>query len=235
VSSGRLISTVMAAGIVAVLLSLGTWQLVRLAWKTDLIETMEARLASEPIPLEEALDLPRAEQEWQPVTARGRLLDESFVLYRIRADGHPGYHILTPLELDDGRYILVNRGSLMADSFRLALAEMPPVPEAAVEVTGVLRPGEEPGWFTNDNDPANQAWFWIELDLAAETAGVDLLPVVIHADADPAGTDLTGGQARFDPPNRHLEYAITWYCLAIAAAVIFTLRLRRRRSDGGAA
>jgi len=232
--TSRLLAIALAGMIVVALLFLGTWQVQRLFWKDGLIEVMAARMVAPPVPLTEALALPVDQQEWTPVRASGQLLsDASFALYRIGANGRPGYHILTPLVLDDGHAVLINRGLMEAESFKLALGEMPAVPEQTVDVTGILRPGETPAFFTNDNDPDNEAWFWIELDLLAERAGVELLPGVIYADADPAGVDLRAGQARFDPPNRHLEYAITWYCLAAAAGVVFFLRLRRR-PDGKA-
>ncbi|MBC6440963.1 MAG: SURF1 family protein [Rhodospirillales bacterium] len=231
----RTVAVVVAAVVVALLLSLGTWQLYRLSWKSGLIETMEARLAGEPMALGDALLLPAGEQEWTPVVAEGRFMPRNFALYRIKADSNPGYHILTPLLLDDGHYVLVNRGALRADSFKLALEAVSSAPDEVVTVTGVMRPGETPTLFTNDNDPAGEAWYWIDLDAAGETAGVALLPVVIHADEDPTDAALEGGQARFDPPNRHLEYAITWYLLAGAAAVVAFLRLRRRDDNGDSA
>ncbi len=224
---GRALAIAGAATVVAVLLALGTWQLHRLGWKAGLIETMAARLASAPVPLDAALALPLGEREWRPVRATGAFLDDHFALYRVGTDGRPGYHILTPLALEGGGHVLVNRGVARAGSFKLALAALPPTPAGPVEVTGVLRPGETQGFFTHDNDPSGRAWFWIDLDLIGRTAGVDLPPAVIHADEDPAGAGLAGGQARFDPPNRHIEYAVTWYGLAAAAAVVFTLRLRR--------
>ena len=227
--ASRILAITLAGTVVITLLFFGSWQVQRLFWKDGLIEIMAARSAAPPMPLAEVLALPVDEQEWTPVFASGRLLpDASFALYRIGANGRPGYHILTPLVLEDGSAVLINRGMMDAESFKLALATMPGVPEQTVDVTGILRPGETPAFFTNDNDPDNEVWYWIELDLLADRAGVGLLPGVIYADADPAGADLRSGQARFDPPNRHLQYAITWYCLAAAAGVVFFLRLRRK-------
>ena len=224
-----------AAAIVVALLALGTWQVHRLAWKAGLIETMEARLVSAPVALDAALALPPGEREWRPVRASGSLLDDNFALYRVGTEGLPGYHILTPLALEDGGHVLVNRGVSRAGSFKLALAALPPAPAGPVEVAGVLRPGETQGFFTHDNDPEGEAWFWIDLDAIGRAAGVDLPSAVVHADEDPTGAGLEGGQARFDPPNRHLEYAVTWYGLAAAAAIVFALRLRREAGGDGTA
>jgi surfeit locus 1 family protein len=229
----RLLATLIAIPILALLIGLGTWQMQRLAWKTDLIATMESRMAAPPLPLEEALGLAVSEAEWRPVTAMGRLLgDRSAALYRISTDGTPGYQILTPMDVAGLGMVLVNRGFVAASSFQDAMADLPPAADEPVTVTGILRPGEEQTAFANDNDPVAGAWYWIDLDALGDRAGLDLLPLMIVADADPGGAALTGGQARFDPPNQHLQYAITWYSLAVVALVIYVLLLRRRRGAG---
>ncbi len=222
-----------ALAIVSALVGLGTWQVQRLAWKTDLIATMEARMQASAINLKDALDLTVAEAEWRPVTTSGRLLDRhSVALYRISTEGDAGYQILTPMAVDGVGDILINRGFVAASSFQDALSGVAPPSYEAVTVTGILRPDEEQSAFTNDNDPRTGAWYWIDLDALGREAGVELLPVMIVADADPAGGELIGDQARFDPPNQHLQYAITWYSLAVAALVIYVLLLRRRRGAG---
>ena len=218
---------------IAALIGLGTWQVQRLAWKTDLIATMSERLQEAPMSLDAALALPPEDAEWRLVTATGRLEpDWSSALYRISSNGTAGYQVLTPMALADGRHVLVSRGFVAATSFQDALARLPEAGDDLVTVTGVLRPGEKQYAFTNDNEPAAGAWYWIDLEALSDQAGVALLPLIIVADADPAGGDLIGGQARFDPPNQHLQYAITWYSLAVVALVIYVLLLRRRRGAG---
>ena len=224
----RLATTLVALPIVALLVGLGTWQLQRLAWKQDIIATMDARTAGAPVPLDQALVLPAAEREWLPVMAAGRFLhDRQVALYRISVDGKPGYWILVPLRLGDGRTVLVNRG-WVPDSQVDAADRQGSEPGGIVWVTGILRGPETPGTFTNPNDPEAGAWFWIELPALSQAVGVDLLPGVIHADPGPEGTWPQGGQAEFRPRNDHLQYALTWYGLAAVALVIYVLLLRRR-------
>jgi surfeit locus 1 family protein len=226
----RILATLIALPLIAALIGLGTWQVQRLAWKTGLIATMAERLQEAPITLDAALVLPREEAEWRLVTATGVLeADRSVALYRISSDGAAGYQVLTPMALPDGRHVMISRGFVAATSFVDALTGLPAASGDPVAVTGVLRPGEEQAAFTNDNDPDAGAWYWIDLKALSRQTGVDLLPLIIVADADPAGGDLIGRQARFDPPNQHLQYAITWYSLAVVALVIYVLLLRRRR------
>ena len=101
-------------------------------------------------------------------------------------------------------------------------------PAGQVWVVGILRGGETPNAFTNDNDPAAGAWFWYDLPAMAAAMDLSLLPAVIHADAGPPGSVPQGDQAVFDPPNHHLQYALTWYGLAGVALVIYVLLLVHR-------
>jgi surfeit locus 1 family protein len=224
----RLATSLVALPIIALLVALGTWQLQRLAWKEDIIATMDARLAQAPVPLAEALTRPPAEREWQRVMATGTYLhDRQVAMYRMSVDGEPGYLILTPLRLADGRTILVNRGFVPPG---LVEPELRPgsEPDGEVWVVGVLRGGETQLTFTNDNDPATGAWYWYDLPALGTAMGTDLLPGVIHADRDPAATWPVGGQAIFSPRNDHLQYALTWYGLAGVALVIYVLLLAKR-------
>ena len=224
----RLATSLVALPIVALLIGLGSWQLQRLVWKRDLIATMETRLDAAPVPLAQALDRPEADREWQRVTATGTYLhDRQIALYRLSVAGRPGYLILTPLRLADGRAVLVDRG-------HVPQAEVDPSarpgsePQGTVHVTGILRGGETPQAFTNENDPASGAWYWYDLPAMAAAMELDLMPVVINADAGPAGSLPLGWQAVFDPPNHHLQYALTWYGLAVVALVIYVLLLVKR-------
>lgn len=231
--ASRPLALVLAAAVVLVLLALGSWQLQRLSWKNELMATAARHLEEAPLSPAGLMALPEGEREWRPVRANGRLLGHaSFALYRAGTGGRPGYRILTPLALADGSHVLVERGWTQAASFAAALASLPPVPQAPVEMEGVTRLPEAPGPFANPNDPASGAWYWIEIDRMAAAAGVGLLPLVIAVCSDPAGAALDAIAARPAFSNRHLEYALTWYGLAAGAAVVFFLRLRRGRGSG---
>ena len=80
--------------------------------------------------------------------------------------------------------------------------------------------------FTPQNDPARNLWYWP--DAAAMTASafaaqpVETAPVTIDADASPdPGARPRGGTTRIDLPNRHLEYALTWYGLALTLIGVY--------------
>jgi len=214
------------------LLGLGTWQLQRLKWKEGLIAAREAAMTGTPVPLPATLGAARA-LVYHRVRAEGRFLNyRELYLHAIAADGAAGYHILTPLALGGGRFVLVDRGFVpeeLKSPARRAAANT----AGERSVTGVLRLPEQHGWFVPDNEPARNEWFFIDLPAMAAAAHVDSFPpFYLAADATPnPGGYPIGGQTRIDLPNHHLQYAITWYSLAAALLVFYVLLVRRHRGE----
>ena len=218
---------------VVLLLGLGTWQVERLQWKNGLIAERNADLGAAPVPLPEALDEARA-LEFHPVRAQGEYLnDRELYLNAQASSGAAGFHIVTPFRLSDGTIIFTDRGFVPTD-------RRAPATRAAGElagpaaVTGLLRLPEPPGWFTPANEPQKNSWFSIDLPMMAQAAGVgSALPFYIDADKTPLpGGWPQGGQTITDLPNNHLQYALTWYALAVALVAIYIrFALRRRRSN----
>ena len=215
------------------LLGLGTWQVQRLAWKEGLIAERNAALTAAPVPLPTSLDAARA-LEFHPVRAEGEFLnDRELDLNAQSFRGDQGFHIVTPFRLGDGTIVFIDRGFVPTDR------KMPATRQAGeiagpTAVTGLLRLPEPPGWFTPANEPAKNSWFSIDLPAMAQAAGVGgALPFYIDAGKTPnQGGWPQGGQTITDLPNDHLQYAITWYALAVALIAIYIrFAIRRRRSN----
>jgi surfeit locus 1 family protein len=207
----------------AVLVGLGTWQLERMAWKRDLIALREAQLAAPAEPL------PANAEDWRswdfrPVVVHGEFRHALEQLFGVAAiDGRLGHHVLTPLVRPGGAAVLVDRGWVPADRAHPAARRAGQL-AGSIEVAGTARyrGGDRPGWFTPDNQPAEQLWYWYDLAALEDALGLALLPVVIEADASPNPGGLPiGGQTRTDLPDSHLQYAITWYGLAAGLLVIW--------------
>jgi len=217
-----------------ILLGLGTWQMQRLEWKAQLLATIEARQAAAPIPLPAELDPEQLTTlSYRRVTVSGTFLHDRELLLlartRKKIGGAVGAHVLTPMVTTDGRAVLVNRGWVPHDSMAPTRRSQGQV-QGQATVTGVLRTPPAPGPFTPDNRPDVDEWYWIDLAAMATATALDLLPVVVAADAtaNPGGLPI-GGQTRLDVRNDHLQYALTWYSLAAGLAVIFVLYHRRER------
>ncbi len=110
----RPVLSIAALAGVAVLVSLGAWQLRRLEWKRDLIERVEMRADAAPIPFDDAMRRHAPElgedMSYAPVRARGRFRHDLEVHVFGTLDGAPGYYVFTPLERENMRAIYVNRG-----------------------------------------------------------------------------------------------------------------------------
>lgn len=238
--------TVATLAALAILLALGTWQMQRKAWKEGLIDAIAQRVTAAPVPLDTAARRWTAGEdlEYLRVSARGRYHhDKERLLYAPGREG-PGYHVFTPLETSTGRYLFVNRG-FVPEHLKDPSARTAGQPAGEVEIVGLLRRPVGQGWFTPANEPARNLWFWRDLDgMAASTLGRDAsktLPFFLDEqprDSDPASaaTWPRPGVTRLDLPNRHLEYALTWYGLAGALIAVYLAfaRGRLRRSTGSA-
>jgi surfeit locus 1 family protein len=214
-----------------VLLGLGTWQLERRVWKLDLIAARAAGLAAAPIPLPERIADPAA-LEFHRVWVEGRFRHdlELHLIGRFYRD-QPGYQIVTPLILADGSAVLVNRGFVPLNAEDPARRPAGQV-VGIVRVEGVVRQSVAPGWLTQDNQPANNVWFYPDVVQMAQAAGLSRVhEVFIEAGPapNPGGLPI-GGQSQIDLPNDHLQYAITWYSLAVALAVIYGILCHRQLS-----
>lgn len=229
-----LVPTLITIPALIVMVALGTWQLQRLAWKTDLLDRIDSRIVATPVPLPAGMPDP-AEWEYRRVVASGTYLpDAEFHLLANSLRGNPGYHLISPMERSDGGgLVMVSRGWVPAD---LKAPETRPgsePPLGEVQVTGIYRLPWEQGAFVADNVPGDNLWFWP--DLAAMGAVLDQ-PVpgfMIYQDRDPADPDAypIGGQTRIDIPNNHLEYALTWYGFALALAGIYVAWHRKRARE----
>jgi surfeit locus 1 family protein len=233
-----LLPGVFAASAFAVLIGLGTWQLERLHWKQDLLARVSARIVEPPAPLPPPADwrgLDLEEWEYRPVEARGRFRHELEArVYALVTEPHgplsgPGYWIVTPLQIEGSpAAVLVNRGFVPLDGAQNAAR-----PEGDVTVRGLIRAPEARNLFTPDDEPQKKLFYSRDPGAIAPHLGVlDAAPFTIDATETPPGGLPQAGETRLDFPNRHLEYALTWFGLAgalLAVFVAFTLtRLRRR-------
>ncbi|WP_287179719.1 SURF1 family protein [Mesorhizobium sp.] len=218
-----------------ILLALGTWQFQRLYWKEGLLQTIDQRTHSAPVPLAEVEKRFAAsgDVDYTPVTASGTFLHQGERHFFATWEGQSGFDVFTPLHLEDGRFVLINRGFVPYD---LKDAAKRPQSQGAgqVTVTGLARNPlpAKPSMMLPDNDPQKNIFYWKDRDAMAASAGLPagagLVPFFIDADATPNPGGLpVGGVTIIELPNSHLQYAVTWYGLAAALAGVLIFRLRR--------
>nr|WP_276314721.1 SURF1 family protein [Rhizobium changzhiense] len=219
----------------AILISLGTWQVERLHWKEGLIADIAARQAAAPVPLAdiEAMAAAGGDIEYRKVTATGRYINNKERHFFATWRGQTGYYIYTPLEFADGRILFVNRGFVPYDNKEPEMRMQGQLTDQQT-VTGLAReklPGK-PSWVVPDNDVAKNIFYWKDLDVMAESVGLEkasVIPFFVDADStpNPAGLPI-GGVTQVDLPNDHLQYAFTWYGLAAVLVVVVAISWCRK-------
>ena len=213
---------IIGLGGAAILLSLGVWQVQRLAWKEAIIADIETRIAAEPVALPDTPD--PARDAYLPVRVTGQMGAESLRVLVSQKQVGAGYRVISPLETPSGP-IMVDRGFVPVDR------EIPAPPAEPVTVTGNLQWPEETDGFTPAPDAARNIWY--ARDVAAMAEALGTRPVLVVArDAPEAGgalQPLPVDTARI--PNDHLQYAITWFSLAAVWLLMTATFLLRRRSQ----
>ncbi|MDE1993530.1 MAG: SURF1 family protein [Rhizobiaceae bacterium] len=228
---GKALILLVALGI---LLSLGTWQVQRLHWKEGLLADIAERQVAAPMPLSaiETMAASGGDIEYRKVTATGRYLNNKERHFFTTYDDAPGFNVYTPLQLDDGRYLFVNRGFVPYDAKEPEMRMQGQLTDQQT-VTGLARAklaGQPSG--IPDNDLVKNIFYWKDLDAMASSDGLDkdkVLPFFVDADKTPNPKGLPiGGVTIVDLPNDHLQYAMTWYGLAAALVAIVAISWWRK-------
>ena len=225
------------AGIVfAGFCALGTWQVVRLQWKLDLIERVEQRVhapaTAAPGP-ERWASVTQQTDEYRHVRLAGTYLPLFNTLVQATTELGGGFWLLTPLRLADGSTVMINRG-FVKDRKGIAAS----TPPGVVSVEGLLRISEPAGGFLRKNDAAKQLWYSRDVAAIARSHMLtDVAPYFVDAaKARESAPDApVGGLTVISFHNSHLVYALTWYALALMVAgiswwIVREERRRRRRA-----
>ncbi|ACE90040.1 SURF1 family protein [Rhizobium phaseoli] len=219
----------------AILISLGTWQVQRLHWKEGLLADIAARQVAAPVPLAdiEAMAASGGDIEYRKVTATGRYINNKERHFFATWRGQTGFYVYTPLELVDGRFLFVNRGFVPYENKEPEMRMQGQLTDQQT-VTGLARaklPGK-PSSLVPDNDVAKNIFYWKDLDVMAESVGLEkgrVIPFFVDADStpNPAGLPI-GGVTQVDLPNDHLQYAFTWYGLAAVLVIVVAISWFRK-------
>lgn len=206
---------------VAVLISLGVWQLKRLAWKEGMLSSIEAQIQSDPVPI---FSVPF--EEFMPVSASGLITDtEAHVLTSRKPQG-AGFRVVSVFETE-GRRILLDRGYIPETDKQ---AERPPV---EAEIIGNFRTVDESDSLTPEADFEGNYHFARNVPVLAKAFGTEPILIILRETSeqnppvDPWPVDTA------EIPNNHLQYVITWFLLALvwAGMTMFLLWRIRGRND----
>ncbi|OJJ84202.1 cytochrome oxidase assembly protein SHY1 [Aspergillus glaucus CBS 516.65] len=220
--------------------ALGTWQVQRLDWKSNLITKFEDRLLKPPLPLPPRVD-PDAITDFdhRRVYATGRLRHDQEMLVGPRMrEGEEGYVVVTPLERDDGQStVLINRGWIskkLADQKVRAVG----LPQGGVTVEGLLREPWKKNMFTPENEPEKGRFYFPDIEQMAELTGSQpvwveetMVPDMIEAyDREAKGIPI-GRAPAVNLRNNHGQYIMTWYGLSFATSVMLFMIIRKKPNE----
>ena len=212
---------------------LAPWQFGREDQREAQERAIAAANAATPVPLAELVPAGAGvgpELTWRRVTATGTYLPDGEAVVRLRVvDGKPAMEVLTPLRLDDGRIVTVDRGWVEAANGQ-AVPAFPAPPAGTVTVTGRLQPDQA--------DPANRApvrgdgppqLYAVDSRVLATTSGLPLTPGYLQLEPGAPGAlgplpvaPTVGG----DAPFTNFSYALQWLTFGLIAVVALGLFIR---------
>ncbi|MEM1005765.1 MAG: SURF1 family protein [Pseudomonadota bacterium] len=203
----------------AVLVSLGAWQVQRLAWKEGILADIDARIAADPVQLPASPS--ESADKYLPVTISGEMQPgEIHVLVSVKQVG-AGYRIIQSFGTD-GRTILVDRG------FVPVTAKQNDRVQGVMEITGNLHWPDEIDGYTPEPDIDANIWFARDVPSLSVALGTEPVLLVARSQTDPDITPLPVDTAGI--PNDHLQYAGTWFGLALVWAAMTGYFLWRGRA-----
>ncbi len=215
------------------LVSLGAWQMHRLAWKTSLIDRVAARATTGPVPVPlegEWAGLVPDDYAYRHVTFDGTYENnkEVKVFRPLPVARGPiagvGYLVLTPFRLSSGGIVIVNRGFVPLEQAEPATRAAGQI-EGPTTVTGLMREPEARNIFTPSDDPAQRTWYTRDPQSIGAALGVPAVaPFTVDADAKQASGGLPqGGETVLSFSNDHLSYALTWFGLALGLVGVYVV------------
>jgi surfeit locus 1 family protein len=210
---------IFSALILALLIALGTWQLHRLGEKRAYLDAVSAMIGAAPVPVPANPD-PTSDR-FLAVTAKGRLVGPEIHVLISTHDYGAGYRIIQALE-SNGRRLLVDRGYIRLED------KTTPRPPHDVTVTGNLYWPHEIDSFTPENDTKANIWYSRDVPTLARALDTEEVMIIARKTTPPDPLVLPLPIDTSSIPNRHLEYVLTWYGLALTWVLMSIYFLYRR-------
>ena len=213
--------TIVTIPALIILLMLGTWQVNRLQWKTALIDEFKARSTAEAI----YPSFHGAPIEFQRVSLEGRFIhDETVYLTGRTYEGNAGFHVVTAFKSAKGDLFFVNRG-WVSEAYREPSTRAFSMITDSLVLDGIIRLAQRQGQFVPDNEPERGFWFTMKPDEVAAHLDLAGAEQAYYIDAiRQEGEELTlpiAAEVKVEVRNSHLNYAITWYGIALSLIGVY--------------
>lgn len=206
-----------------ILLLLGSWQVQRLNWKTELIAEYQQRATADPIALP-ADDIIADQMQFTHVKLTGRFLHDNELFLTGRTyEGNAGFHVVTPFVTNDNRVVLVNRG-WVSEAYRPQDKRLFSVKDEQTSVSTIVRAPQRKGYFVPENDPEGGFWFTLKPDEMAAHLGRDDIITTFYLDSVRTSEVITlpiAAELKINVSNAHLNYALTWFGIALSLIGVY--------------
>ena len=195
---------------ILVFVALGSWQLIRLNWKNNLILEIENSLKNPPVELTQS-----KKENYLKIKTSGKIdFNKQIYLYNLDENGTPGFEVINPISIDNENF-LMNRGWIpfeKKDSQDLNLFD-------ENDITGTLKLQGTKNIFKPDNDIEKNYWFSLNREDILKFTGKEFSKYIIYLDGNfqfPKPKKITANIS-----NNHKKYAITWFSLAISILLLY--------------
>ena len=206
----KFLFTVFVSFFIIVLLSLGTWQLIRLNWKIELINQIKSSLKDEPISL-----FATSQKNYLRIKTKGSInYERQIYLYNLNEKGEPGFEVVSPLTTNNENYLL-NRGWIPFNKKNNKIINK--VDES--NIIGILKKQTKANIFKPKNDISSNYWFTLNREDIFKFTGKKFSPYIIYLSNKnelPKPKLITANIS-----NNHKKYAITWFSLAVSILLIY--------------
>ena len=195
---------------ILIFIGLGTWQIVRLNWKNNLILEIENSLKNPPVELAQS-----NKKNFLKIKTSGSIdFDKQIYLYNLNESGTPGFEVINPITIGDENF-LINRGWIPFE--KKGTQEINVIDQK--NVIGTLKLQSRKNIFKPDNDLDENYWFSLNREDILKFTGKNFSRYIIYLDGNyqfPKSKRITANIS-----NNHQKYAITWFSLALSILLLY--------------
>ena len=206
----RLSFSIFVYSFILIFLALGTWQVIRLNWKIELINSIEQSLKSEPLEFNGSNPI-----NFKKIKFEG-ILDNSKIiyLYSLNENGEPGFDIVNPISINNKSY-LINRGWIPRE------LKLKKYLSTNTKFEGILKLKSKYNYFKPENNLKTNYWFTLKDEDLLNYTGKEFSPFIINNISKQNEIYPKSKQVGANISNNHLKYALTWFSLAVSIFLIY--------------
>jgi len=200
---------------ISIFIALGSWQLVRLNWKNELLNKIDVSLKKEPVDL-----MTNVPKDYLKIKTSGVIdFDKQIYLYSLNEKGLPGFNVVNPIIINNKNFLL-NRGWIPFNKKNTKEINI----FDHKTILGTLKKQTKASRFKPVNDVKDNYWFTLDRNDVFKYTNKNFSPFIIYLNNNlelPKPRIIT-----VNIPNSHKKYAITWFSLALSI-FLFYLYVRK--------